>query len=232
MCLRLPEHPTGRVLTSDLSAKSFILVVYENYFKVQSEFLYKRLTKIFQQTTIIRPVRSECSSCRVLRKNRGASENNVSILRFRHLRAYAAYQPKKLFHYYFNFCLVSLAASGECFPATVFLSLIICRLKLFVLVTCVARVKLCLRLQDVEIRRLRTGRQFTTGVPTYRILERHLLSVCFISLVAYRAFCIIAAVSQDETAPPSDPNQKDELILLLGNYGNPKLVQHADQFPM
>ena len=109
-------------------------------------------------------------------------------------------------------------------PAIVFLSLIFCRLKLLVLVRCVARVTLCLRLQDVEIRRLRTGRQFTSGVPAYRVLERHLLSVCFISLVAYRAFCVIAAVSQDETTPPSNPYQKDELILLLGNYGNHKLV--------
>ena len=93
-----------------------------------------------------------------------------------------------------------------------------------VIVPCVAMVMRCLRLQDVEIRRLRSGRQFTTGVPAYKILERHLLSVCFISLVAYRAFCVIAAVSQDETAPPSDSNQRDELILLLGNYGHHKLV--------
>ena len=116
------------------------MVVYEI---LEAGFGQKILTELLKNSHG-QPLQN--SSCRVLRKNRGASENNVSILRFRHLRAYAAYQPKKLFHYYFNFCLVSLAASGECFPATVFLSLIICRLKLFVLVTCVARVTLCLRL--------------------------------------------------------------------------------------
>ena len=48
-------HPTGRVLTSDWSIETFVMVVYENFFS--------HLRQPFK--TIYGPVRSEYSSCRV-----------------------------------------------------------------------------------------------------------------------------------------------------------------------
>ena len=48
-------HPTGRALSSDRSANSFIMVVYKIFFlKFSQNFLSKYRLK------------SECSSCRVL----------------------------------------------------------------------------------------------------------------------------------------------------------------------
>ena len=60
-----------------------------------------------------------------------------------------------------------------------------------------------------------------SGSSAHKNLERHLLSVTFVSLMVYRVFCIIAAVSQDKVKY-SDEN---EIVLLLGE-------RHCTQFPL
>ena len=60
-------HPVGRTLTTDWSANSFIMAVYENiFFKVKSAFSVQSTTKKIpidnHYKTPYRPVRSECSS--------------------------------------------------------------------------------------------------------------------------------------------------------------------------
>ena len=49
-----------------------------------------------------------------------------------------------------------------------------------------------------------------------RQLERHLLSITCITVMVYRAFCIIASAGQGQTnGTPNEPEQ-DEYILLAG----------------
>ena len=64
------------------------MVVCDKCFKVQLDFFVQRIKNKFPNyyKTIYGLGRSECSSCRALTKNRGALENNVSILRFSYLR--------------------------------------------------------------------------------------------------------------------------------------------------
>ena len=56
------------------------------------------------------------------------------------------------------------------------------------------------------------GPKTGSGGSAHKNLERHLLSVTFVSLMVYRVFCIIAAVSQDNV----ERKDEDEIILLLG----------------
>ena len=67
-------------------------------------------------------------------------------------------------------------------------------------------------LKDREIRRMIGHKKNGSGSSAHKNLERHLLSVTFVSLMVYRVFCIIAAVSQDKVKY-SDEN---EVVLLLG----------------
>ena len=63
-------HPPGRALTSDWSADSFIMVVYERFFlKIQSKCTTKNNTAQATIITIYGSVRSECSSDSVNREN-------------------------------------------------------------------------------------------------------------------------------------------------------------------
>ena len=56
------------------------------------------------------------------------------------------------------------------------------------------------------------GRKSGSGGSAHKNLERHLLSVTFVSLMVYRVFCIIAAVSQDNV----QQQDEDAIVLLLG----------------
>ena len=51
-----------------------------------------------------------------------------------------------------------------------------------------------------------------SGSSAHKNLERHLLSVTFVSLMVYRVFCIIAAVSQNKVKYPD----QNEGVLLVG----------------
>ena len=48
------KYPAGRVLTSDLSANSFIMIVYEHFCYVHSEFSVQSMTKDVPITVIIK----------------------------------------------------------------------------------------------------------------------------------------------------------------------------------
>ena len=67
------EHSVGRTLTFDQSVNSYIMIVNEDFFKVQSEFsVQSTIKKHFligdQYETIYRAVRTQCSSCRVMKQ--------------------------------------------------------------------------------------------------------------------------------------------------------------------
>ena len=67
-------------------------------------------------------------------------------------------------------------------------------------------------LKDREIRMMIGRKKTGSGGSAHKNLERHLLSITFVSLMVYRVFCIIAAVSQDTVQDPDH----DGIALLLG----------------
>ena len=73
----------GKRINSSLIQEQFLMVVYAIFVKVQSEFSVHNATKYFlidnHCKTIFGPVRSECSSCRMVCRRKNSTKENMNI---------------------------------------------------------------------------------------------------------------------------------------------------------